>query len=325
LRMIQREVAVACLLMAGAIAAVGKTPNNPVLNHPDPFITWAPVNGNYMLLATTARNITIWFGPTVPTVTARPRVVFTPGDGMMGLVSPTIWNMEGHWWIYFSAKYPGKPHEIYVLESDSDDPLGKYSLRGKLDLGHPSIDPSLLMLNGATYLMYVTVDGGKNAIHMVKLAHPMETIGTKALITEPDQPWEKGVIHNNYPVTEGPTALYHDGKTFIVYSGSNTMSANYCMGLLTYVGGDPLASSSWRKTGPVFKSAPDNGIFSPGRGSFAESADGKTFWLLYHAKTNRAITMAGREIREQPFTWNPDGSPNFGIPSPDGPVPGAKS
>jgi GH43 family beta-xylosidase len=83
------------------------------------------------------------------------------------------------------------------------------------------------------------------------VANPTQPIAPGALITQPDQPWEKGVIHNNYPITEGRTALYHDDKTFIVYSGSNTMSANYCMGLLTYLGEEPPQQPNWKKNGPV--------------------------------------------------------------------------
>lgn len=169
--------------------------------------------------------------------------------------------------------------------------------------------------------MYVSVDTVENAIRMVQLAHPMEPVGRKTLITEPDQPWEKVVIHSNYPVAEGPSAPYHDGKTFIVYSGSNTMAARYCLGLLSYRGGDPLNASSWQKSGPIFESNPANSLYSTGRGSFAMSADGKSYWLLYHTKTSTEITMQGRAIRAQRFTWGTDGRPDFGVPHKDGPIP----
>ena len=146
-------------------------------------------------------------------------------------------------------------------------------------------------------------------------------VGPKVLITQPEKPWEKGVIHNNYPVTEGPTALYHEGRTFIVYSASNTMSAaNYCLGLLTYAGGDPLQARSWVKTGPVFRSDLEHDIFSPGRATFALSRDGKTYWLLYHAKSRPEITMDGRSIRLQIFRWGADGMPEFGVPRPNVPI-----
>ena len=303
------------------IPPLGAQITNPILNHPDPFITWQPIDGNYLLLATTGKNITIWHGATVPTVAHDSTTVFEPRDGMVGLMSPTLWKIEGHWWIYFAARYLPGPEGIYALESRTEDALGSYTFRGKLDLGRPVIDPSLLIVAGRRYLMYVSVDGGENAIRMVELAHPMQPVGPRVLITQPERPWEKGVIHNNYPVTEGPTALYHEGRTFIVYSASNTMSAaNYCLGLLTYAGGDPLQARSWVKTGPVFRSDPEHGVFSPGRATFALSRDGKTYWLLYHAKSRPEITMDGRSIRLQVFRWGADGMPEFGVPRPDVPT-----
>ena len=310
-------LAISAIAIHGLLAQV----TNPILDHPDPFITWQPAGGNYLLLATAGNNITIWHGATIRTVAHDSKMVFEPQDGMMGLMSPTLWNMDGHWWIYFAARYPPGPQGIFVLESETDDPLGTYAFKGKLELGRPVIDPSMLSVAGKTYLMYVSVDGGENAIRMVELAHPMQPIGTSTLITRPDKPWEMGVIYSNYPVTEGPTALYHEGKTFIVYSASNTMSAaNYCLGLLTFAGGDPLRAKNWMKTGPVFKTDEEHGIFSPGRATFALSRDGKTYWFLYHAKAHPETTMDGRSTRLQTFTWGADGLPEFHVLRPDGPI-----
>lgn len=309
------------LVLAACFAALTVTAQtNPILNHPDPFITLERVNGEYLLLATAGKSITIWQGPMVPTAAQNKTVVFEPTDGMTNMWSPTIWKQGAHWWIYFTASYKdGRGQRIYVLESDSEDALGKYTFRGELDLDNrKSIDPSLLHLNGKTYLMYVTVDSGENDIYMTELAAPLKPIGKKVWLAQPDQPWEKGVIHNNYGVVEGPTELHHGKQTFIVYSGSNTMSWNYCLGLLTYTGGDPLDRKSWKKSGPVFKSNEDNGIYSPGRGTFAHQ--GNDWWLVYHAKTSNAVTMAGRALRVQKFSWNKDGSPDFGEPTKDGPV-----
>lgn len=293
--------------------------HNPILDHPDPFITYHLIDGKRLLLATTGSNITIWYGPSIPLAATNSKVVYAPADGMIDMMSPTIWSIDGHWWIYFAGRYPNTPQGIYALRSDTDDPLGSYSFRGNVKLGHPSIDPSLLLLGGKMFLMTASVDGGENAVRMVQLAHPMEPVGPDALITQPTQPWELGAMPNHYPVAEGPTALYHAGKTFIVYSASNTKSAHYCMGLLSYTGGDPLRAGSWTKSGPVFQSDPAHGIFSPGRGSFAESVDHK-YWMLYHAKASDAVTMAGRSTRAQTFTWNADGTPDFGRPRSDSSV-----
>lgn len=316
--MVGRFAGVVCaVLMAGVGAAQGLA--NPILEHADPFITAHPVDGRYLLLATTGRNITIWSGKTVPAAAGEAKVLFTPPDGLEQIWSPTIWEMEGRWWIYFTARMPGGEHAIYVLESDGGDALGSYSFKGALNLGRPAIDPSVLTVKGVHYLMWVSVDRGENAIQMVRLAGPLEPAGASSVIAEPEFPWEKGAgSTRTYPVDEGPTALYHDGKTFVVFSGSDTASPLYCLGLLTYLGGDPLDRGSWKKTmRPVFSASPANGIYGPGRGTFAEAADG-AWWLLYAAKSTDAPNADNRAIRAQRFTWNKDGTPNFGAPVKDG-------
>jgi GH43 family beta-xylosidase len=309
-------------IVSTAQSVPNPAPTNPILPHADPFITLHPVNSRYLLLATTGHNITIWSGPTIPTASTESKIVFTPSDAMEQMWSPTLWHLANHWWIYFTAQPPGGQHAIYVLESESSDPLGSYTFRGPLNLdGRPAIDPSILTLKGKHYLMYVTVDRGKNAIQIVPLATPLQPSGTPSLIAEPEYPWEKGAgSTRTYPVNEGPTALYHGSKIFIVYSASDTASPLYCLGLLTFQGGDPLDRANWKKTPqPVFSASPANNIYGPGRGTFAVAADG-TDWLLYAAKSTDAPTAANRAVRAQPFTWNPDGTPNFGIPLKDGPL-----
>jgi GH43 family beta-xylosidase len=305
----------------GAQSLANRGPANPILPHADPFITLHPVKGRFLLLATTGRNITIWSGKTIPTAASESKVVFTPTDGMDQLWSPTLWRMDGHWWIYFTARQPGGEHAIYVLESDTADALGSYTFKGALNLGRPAIDPSVLTVKGVNYLMYVTVDQGENAIKMVRLASPMQPSGSSSLIAEPEYPWEKGAgSSRNYPVDEGPTALYHGGKVFVVFSASDTASPRYCLGLLTFEGGDPLDRGRWKKSAePVFSASVTNNIFGPGRGTFGMAADGSA-WLLYAAKSTDAPNADNREIRAQPFTWNADGTPNFGAPKKDGPI-----
>lgn len=146
----------------------------PILANADPFITLNPVNGQYLLLATSRQNITLWRGPTIDSAAIGSRVLFTPTDGLTEIWSPTIWQRGGKWWIYFTARAVGKEHAIYVLESDTKDAWGSYTFRGALDLGRPAIDPSILTVKGIDYLMYVTVDRGENAISMVRLEDPRE-------------------------------------------------------------------------------------------------------------------------------------------------------
>ena len=311
---------VSLALLAAVVSGTAQTAKNPILDHADPFITPHPVAGRYLLLATTGENITIWSGPTVETAAMDPKTVFTPSNGLRELWSPTLWHMDGRWWIYFTAAMPGKQHAIYMLESETDNALGSYSFKGALDLGgHASIDPSVLTVGGMPYLMYVTVDSGANEIYLTRLAGPMQPAGAASLIAKPEYPWEKGAgSTRNYPVGEGPTALYHAGRTFVVFSASDTASPRYCLGLLTFKGGDPLQATNWVKSPePVFAASPEHGIWGPGRGTFAVGRYGAD-WLLYAAKSTDAPTAQGRSTRAQRFTWKKDGTPEFGVPATDG-------
>ncbi|WP_446743561.1 family 43 glycosylhydrolase [Silvibacterium acidisoli] len=317
-----RQKATLVLLGLIGIFAANAQETNPILPHPDPFITSGPVtpDGRYVLTASNS-EITLWSGMTPAAAAANPHVIYTPANGMTQTWSPTVWKMDGHSWVYFTARMPGEKHKIYVLRSDTNDVLGTYTFQGALDTGVPSIDPSLLVIGKSRYLMYVSVGNGENAIWIRKLKAPMKFGGEGALIAEPSAPWEKGEgSTKNYPVNEGPTALYHNGKTFIVFSASDTASPRYCLGLLTLVGKDPLVRANWQKTPhPVFEWAPQNSIYGPGRGTFATAKDG-SMWLLYAAKSTDAPTSANREIRAQQFRWNSDGTPDFGIPEKDGPI-----
>jgi GH43 family beta-xylosidase len=314
-----RNLALFVLAITILVGGSDAQTSNPILSHADPFITFGPAtrDGQYVLTAT-GKDITLWSGLTPATAATNAHVVFTPRDGMTQMWSPTVWKVKGHWWIYFTAQMPGEKHKIYVLRSDTDDVLGTYTFKGALETGRQSIDPSLLVIGKARYLMYVTVDSGANQIWIRRLQEPMQFDGEATLIADPDAPWEKGAGSNkNYPVDEGPTALYHGGKTFVVFSASDTASPRYCLGLLELHGHDPMIRANWQKTPhPVFEWSPEHSIYGPGRGTFARAKDG-SFWLLYAAKTTDAENSAHREIRAQRFTWNADGTPDFGTPRKD--------
>jgi|GEM_PF-1630163 len=318
----------ASLLNATALKSQQGKLTNPVLENADPFI--ALVRGNYILLATTGRNITLWSGPRMEELAHFPRVVWTPSqdDPLQKLLtqiwSPTLWQFDDRWWIYFTATTDGgnSGHAIFALESVGNNPLGPYTFAGKVETGQPSIDPSVLRAGHKSYLMFVSVTGGHNAVWIAPLSGPQTLARKPNLLIYPDMPWEQGKgSTSDLPVAEGPTALYYDGHTFIVYSGSHTASPVYCLGLFTYSGhGEITDPRNWRKSGPVFQQSIKDGVFGPGRGTFTTSPDGRQNWILYAAKTSSAFTAQGRSIRAQLFTFDASGMPDFGSPVSPGTV-----
>ncbi len=148
------------------------------------------------------------------------------------------------------------------------------------------------------------------------MADPWTLKGKTTLLTIPEYDWEK----IGYMVNEGAAVIKRNGKIFITYSASAT-DENYAMGLLwADENADLLEGSSWHKSPtPVFKSAPENGMYGPGHNSFTISEDGNHDVLIYHARTYTEIDgdpldNPDRHACAKVFEWDEKGFPVFGKP-----------
>jgi hypothetical protein len=142
-------------------------------------------------------------------------------------------------------------------------------------------------------------------------------------LTVPTLAWET----RGYKVNEGPSVIQRNGRLFLTYSASAT-DANYCLGMLTASAtANLLNAASWSKAqNPVFASNAATGQYGPGHNSFTVSEDGQSDILVYHDRNYRDISGdplndPNRRTRVQKVYWNADGTPNFGIPVPDGATP----
>ena len=92
---------------------------------------------------------------------------------------------------------------------------------------------------------------------------------------------------------------------------------SYKLGLLTLTGSNPLSSGSWTKTPtPVFQRSDANSVYAPGHNGFFTSPDGTEDWIVYHANDSvHGGCDMNRSTRAQRFTWNADGTPDFGTPA----------
>jgi GH43 family beta-xylosidase len=171
-------------------------------------------------------------------------------------------------------------------------------------------------------------------IYIAELENPWTMKGDRVLISKPTLPWE---LHGKVPlewqkntgeppylkINEGPQFLTRNGRLFIIYS-ANACWLDYNLGMLQYKGsGSLLDAKNWIKyPKPVFKQAPENGVYAPGHNSFFKSPDGKEDWIIYHANPGPNDGCgAKRAPHMQKFSWNKDGTPNFGKPVPKVPLP----
>ena len=326
-------ILVSCVSTANNTYAQAQTFTNPLLSSgADPWCIYK--DGYYYYTNTTGRNITIWKTKSIAALnTAEKAVVFTPpatGPYSKDLWAPEIHFVQGKWYIYFAAD-GGKnsTHRLWVLENSSPDPLkGEWIMKGKLATPQDkwAIDGSLFEHKKQLYMIWSgwenDVNGEQN-IYIAKMKNPWSTTGKRVKLSTPELDWEKqgdtgdtiGVAHVN--VNEGPQVLSHSNKLFLIYSASGCWTEYYALGMLTAsIDSDPMDPNSWKKSKePVFKMSIENKVYAPGHNSFFRSPDGKEDWILYHANAEPGLGCGNkRSPRAQLFTWNEDGTPNFGVP-----------
>jgi GH43 family beta-xylosidase len=229
--------------------------------------------------------------------------------------APELHFIRGKWYVYVAADDGDNAHHrMYVLEGSSGDPQEPFTLKGKISApdDHWAIDGTVLeMPDGKLYFIWAGWPGEKDGVqnlYIAPMGNPWTISGERVCISQPGRKWEQ----RDFPhINEGPETLWHDGKLFLIYSASAFWDDNYCLGQLTWTGGDVLDPKSWvKKPKPVFARTAD--VFGPGHCSFVKSPDGREDWIVYHAHIGPGTRK--RNIRIQRFTWNADGSPDFGVP-----------
>jgi len=314
-----------------------KTFTNPLLpSGPDPWSIYK--DGYYYYMNSTGNNLTIWKTKNIANLsTAEKKVVWMPPK--KGAYSKEIWAPEIHffqskWYIYFAADSGNNnDHRMYVLENASANPLqGEWVMKGKLTTAEDkwAIDGSVIEHKGKLYMIWSGWKGdvnGEQDIYIAAMKNPWTLEGKRTLLSKPEYDWElNGDLNSaNDPshvsVNEGPQFLVHGNKIFLIYSASGCWTDYYALGMLTAnADANLLDAASWKKsTQPVFKQSLTNKVYATGHNSFFVSPDGKEDWILYHANSNPGDGCGNkRSPRAQKFTWNPDGTPNFGEPFGEG-------
>lgn len=230
--------------------------------------------------------------------------------------APELHQINGKWYIYVAASGgTNANHRMHVLERDAADPFGAFIYKGKIAPATDrwAIDGTMFEWQGAMYFVWSgwpgSTDGQQN-LYIAQMDTPWSLSTNRVLLSSPQYAWEKYGL----PINEGPEILIHDGELHIIFSASGYWTNQYALGRLTYNGaGSLLSAASWTKASqPVF--AATSQVTGPGHASFTKSPDGSEDWIVYHAHANPTVFNEDRVIRIQPFTFNANGTPNFGQP-----------
>ena len=304
--------------------------SNPVLEGADPFVTFH--DGYYYMLVTRADRVAIKRAVELQRIHEYNEIVVwrfqnTPVGGHVW--APEMFNIDGKWYIYtcgqntgipqnqIAVPYVQKDQQMFVLESQSDDPLGPYIFKSWLLEGIGAIDETIFShTNGKRYIIWSQFNNPgqpqSQCLYIAELINAWTVGTTRIEISCPELAWER----NGWPVNEGPAVLQRNGKTYIVYSGSGYTTPEYSLGYLVNTDGNLLNAGSWTKSGPVFQQNPEGGVYSTGHNSFTRSPDGSEDWIVYHGRLSTDGNTS-RYVFMQKFLWKGD-EPHLGIPVPAG-------
>ncbi len=312
-------------------AAETATFTNPLLRSgPDPWVIYW--HGFYYYSNSTGTDIELRKTKDITDIRdAQPVKVYVPDAGHAW--SKELWAPELHrwgtkWYIYFAADAgENAGHRIYVIENANDDPTqGTWTLKGEISDSSDkwAIDATTFEHNGQHYMVWSGWKGdtdGEQDLYIAHMSNAWTIDSPRTLISKPTYTWE---THGDLPgrhvnVNEGPEFLEHNGKLFIVFSASGCWTDFYTLGALqASASADLLSSQSWTKVDhPFLSTDPEHHAYSPGHNGFFKSPNGKEDWIIYHANPEPNEGCENdRSPRIQRFSWNADGTPNFGRPQP---------
>jgi beta-xylosidase len=279
---------------------------NPVLLA-DPTIFYN--KGMYYLYGTTTGNILNgegfqvytssdlkkWDGPSG----AQNGLALKKGDsfGDKGFWAPQILEYNNKFYMIYTAN-----ENIAIAVSDS--PLGPFKNESKkaiIESGN-QIDPFIFIdEDGKKYLYHVRLTNG-NRIFVAEINDDLQSIKPETLTEciSGTLPWEN-TENVNWPVTEGPTVLKHNGLYYLIYSANDFRNPDYAVGYATSK--SPLGP--WEKSAdsPIIsrKTTNQNGI---GHGDVFWDKDNKMHYVLHTHYSNSAVSPRKAGIIDLSFEGN---------------------
>lgn len=313
---------------------------NPLLPFgPDPWAIW--YGDQYYYMHTLQDSLVLWRTKDITDLrNAEKKTIWIPTDpsNSSHLWAPEIQHIDRKWYIHYAADDGNTDnHQLYVLENPNPDPFqGEFVMKGRISTDKDNnwaIDGSLFEHRGEWYMVWSgwqtrRIDIETQCIYIARMANPWTLGSERVLISKPELEWERHWINEEgwtppytVYVNEGPQPLKSPNGKYIhiAYSASGVWTPYYALGLLTAsVDNDLLNPESWKKSpNPVFKQAPENGVYGTGHNSFFKSPDGMEDYILYHARDTQVDPPGKgdtRSPRAQKIDWDDKDYPVFGKP-----------
>ncbi|MDE5539933.1 MAG: glycoside hydrolase family 43 protein, partial [Bacilli bacterium] len=217
-------------------------------------------------------------------------------EGKVNAWAPEIHFFSGKWYIYFAVPKSNEiDRRMFVLEGDKA--LGPYNFVGQITdkTDKWAIDGTILEWNDNLYFIWSGWEADineKQNIYIAHMSNPVMIDSERVMISTPKYELEKV----GFPmVNEGPEVLVKNNKLYIIYSASGSWTKDYCLGMLTFDGGDIMDKNSWKKRStPVFKT--NNNILGPGHACFVRDEYGNDL-IIYPFLDDNSIDWEKRVVR----------------------------
>lgn len=247
--------------------------------------------------------------------------------------APELHKIDGKWVMYFAAGPSGGGEDVfrirtYAVVCDGEDPMkGKWKVLGEFKAPWDSfnLDSTVFEHRGTRYFSWAQREPGietNSNLYIAPMKDALTLAAKPARLTVPTLDWEI----RGFKVNEAPAVINRNGRLFMTYSASAT-DARYCLGLLTIdENADLMDARAWTKSPePVFTTCRETSVYGPGHNSFTVDEQGRDM-LVYHGRDYEKIEgdplfNPDRHTRVQRLYFKADGTPDFGVPVGNGPLP----
>ncbi len=247
----------------------------------------------------TSKDLKTWEGP----VGAAGGLALKKGDafGTKGFWAPQVFTYQDKFFMAYTA-------DEHIAMARAESPLGPFTNTAREDLKAEvkQIDPFLFFdEDGKIYLYHVRLTAG-NRIFVAEMRDDLSGIipGTLTECISGQLPWEN-TQNTDWPVTEGPTVIKHNGLYYLLYSANDFRNPDYAVGYAT----------SKSPLGPWIKSTNSPlitkgmlGINGTGHGDVFTDTEGEMHYVLHthltdsvvHPRRTAVLKMNFQEAEEGP-------------------------